>query len=183
MKKILIIDIETTGFMPKGRIVEVGIVELNLDTGEKKILFDQVCHESGITEEEVAKSWIVEHSDLTVEAVRKSRNLVRLKPTIQLIIDSYPIGATAYNNKFDFGYLKNRGFNFPKELPCPMILSTNICKCPGKRGGYKWPSVQEAWDFFFPNTKYIETHRGADDAFHEASIVKELYDRGVFKLN
>ena len=35
MKKILILDIETTGFLNQGgSIVEIGIVELNLDTGE-----------------------------------------------------------------------------------------------------------------------------------------------------
>jgi len=32
--KILIIDIETTGFLPKGKIVEIGIVELDILTVE-----------------------------------------------------------------------------------------------------------------------------------------------------
>ena len=40
--KILIIDIETTGFLPDGKIVEVGAVELCLETGNKKIIFDKV---------------------------------------------------------------------------------------------------------------------------------------------
>ena len=62
-----------------------------------------------------------------------------------------------------------------------MKLSTDICKIPSSRG-YKWPKVQEAWEHFFGDTGYIETHRGADDAFHDADIVMELYKLGVFKV-
>ena len=39
--KILIIDIETSAFIDEGgKILEVGIVELDLENGEKKILFN-----------------------------------------------------------------------------------------------------------------------------------------------
>lgn len=37
MNKILILDIETTGFLQQGgKIVEIGIVELDLSNGNKK---------------------------------------------------------------------------------------------------------------------------------------------------
>ena len=182
-KKILIIDIETTGFLQAGgSIVEIGIVELDLSNGERKIIFDQVCWETGITRAKVENSWIVANSSMTVEEIRQSKNLETYRPRIQAIFAAYRSGATAYNNAFDFGYLKDRGFTFPKELPCPMKLSTNVCKIEGKKGGYKWPKVQEAWDHFFGSTDYIETHRGADDAFHEAAIVYRLYQMGIFKI-
>ncbi|MCK4500837.1 hypothetical protein KAU11_10080, partial [Candidatus Babeliales bacterium] len=75
-KEILIIDIETTGFLgQKGKIVEIGIVSLELETGKAEIVFDQVVHETGITKEEVEKSWIVANSDLTVDMIRLSKNL------------------------------------------------------------------------------------------------------------
>lgn len=184
MSKILVLDLETTGFLNEnGKIVEIGIVELNLDNGEKKIIYNQVCHEKGITLEDVEKSWIVQNSDLNVEQIKYSPSLDRIKPTVQKILDDYPLGATAFNNSFDFGFMENRGFVFPKKLDCPMKLSTDICQIPSPRGGFKWPKVQEAYDFFFGKTDYIEQHRGADDAFHEAEIVFELYKRGVFKLN
>jgi DNA polymerase-3 subunit epsilon len=182
MQKILIVDIETTGFLQqKGKIVEIGIVELDLSNGNKKIIFDQVTHEKGITKEECEKSWIVKNSTLTVEEIRTSKPLDILKPEIQSILHSYKHGTTAYNNAFDFGFMENRGFIFPKKLACPMKLSTNICKIPSMRG-YKWPKVEEAYEYFFGKTSYIEAHRGADDAFHEADIVYELYKRGVFTL-
>lgn len=182
--KILIIDIETTGFLQKGgKIVEIGIVELDLTDGKTQILFDEVCHETGITKKEVEDAWIIENSDMTVEEIRQSINLKKMQPEIQEIIDKYPTGATAFNNVFDFGFMKDRKFTFPKELPCPMKLSTNICKLPNSRGGYKWPKVQEAYDFFFGKNDYVEKHRGADDAMHEAQIVYELYKRKIFKLD
>lgn len=180
--KILILDLETTGFLQQGgKIVEIGIVELDLSNGERKTIFDEVCHEKGITLEEVDKSWIVQNSNLTTEIIKYSGSLESKKSRVQKILDDYPLGATAYNNAFDFGFMEDRGFVFPKKLDCPMKLSTNICKISSHRG-YKWPSVQEAWDFFFGKTEYIETHRGADDAYHEALIVYELYKRNVFKI-
>lgn len=184
MSKILVLDLETTGFLNEnGKIVEIGIVELDLENGNKKIIYNQVCHEKGITLEDVEKSWIVQNSDLNAEQIKYSPNLDKIKPIVQTILNDYPLGATAFNNSFDFGFMENRGFIFPKKLDCPMKLSTDICQIPNLRGGFKWPKVQEAYDFFFGKTDYIEKHRGADDAFHEAEIVFELYKRGIFKLN
>ena len=182
--KILIIDIETTGFLNAGgKIVEIGIVELDLSNGQKEIIYDSVCWENGITREEVENSWIVKNSDLTVEQIRTSKSLDSQRNAIQSILNSYPNGCTAFNNVFDFGFMENRGFIFPKKLACPMKISTDICKIPSPRGGYKWPKVEEAYEFFFGKTEYIEKHRGADDAFHEADIVMELYKMGQFILN
>ena len=185
MKKILILDIETTGFLQQGgKIVEIGIVELDLSSGQRKIIYDKVCHETGITLKEVEDSWIVKNSDLTVEAIRTSKNLERLKPEIQAILNQYEQGATAFNNSFDFGFLENRGFVFPKKLACPMKLSTDICKIIHPNGyGLKWPKVEEAHKHFFGDVGYVEKHRGADDAYFEAEIVYKLYELGVFKLN
>ena len=184
--KILIIDIETTGFInQEGKIVEVGIVELNLETGEKKILFDSVVHERPITLSDVQNSWIVSNNYLTVEEIRNSDQLKNKIPEIQKILNNYQSGATAFNRSFDFDFLESRGLIFPKKLPCPMILSTDICKLPNRNGysSYKWPKVEEAWKYFFPEIEYVELHRGADDAFHEADIVLALYKLGIFKIN
>lgn len=183
--KILVLDIETTGFLNQGgKIVEIGIVELDLSNGLKRIVFDEVCHESGISLKEVEDSWIVKNSDLTMEEIRHSRNLKKMQPEIQSILNQYELGATAFNNVFDFGFLEDRGFVFPKKLPCPMKLSTDICKILHKNGyGYKWPNFEEAHLYFFGDVGYIEKHRGSDDAFYEADLVYKLYQDGIFKLN
>lgn len=180
-KKILILDIETTGFLQSGgKIVEVGIVELNLEDGSSNIIYDKVVQERFMKREEIEKAWIVKNSNLTADEVMNAAYLDEEMDEIQSIIDKYEYGSTAFNNVFDFGFLESRGLIFPKKLACPMKLSTNICKLPG-RSGYKWPKVEEAYKHFFPEESYIEKHRGADDALHEAKIVYKLYQIGVFK--
>lgn len=184
--EILILDIETTGFQNQGgSIVEVGIVSLDLNTGEIKEVFDSLLREDCLTarHREHPMGWIFKNSDLTVEAVRNAPPATEVLLEVQEVIEAYPYGCTAYNNQFDFGFLESRGIKI-KKLPCPMKLSTDICRVPaqGGRRGFKWPSVEEAFKFFFPEIEYKEKHRGLDDAKHEAMIVYELYKRGVFKL-
>ncbi len=201
MKKILVIDIETTGFLNQGgSIVEIGIVELNLDNGEVKIIYDSLCKEDilsashreyldyvakGEIPPKTAKGWIFGNSDLTPFEVKNAPAFQVVKKEVQEIIDNYPLGITAFNKRFDLDFLKSRGIEVKNELPCPMLLSTDICKLPNQNGfsSYKWPKVEEAWDHFFgKDSGYIEKHRGADDAKHEALIVYELYKMGIFKL-
>ena len=187
MKKILVLDIETTGFLNQGgSIVEIGIVELNLDNGEIKEVYNSLCREKILSakHKEEPFGWIFRNSDLTPEEVRKAPEFEKVKEEVQEILDQYPLGCTAFNNAFDFGFLRSRGFKI-EGLPCPMKLSTNICKIPNRNGyaGYKWPSVEEAFAFFFPDIDYTEKHRGADDAFHEAMIVHKLFQMNVFKLS
>lgn len=182
--KILILDIETTGFLQNGgKIVEIGIVSLNLQSGEITPLFGEVTHEKGITKEEVEISWIVKNSSLTTEMVRHSTRLDKLQPKIQEIINAYPLGCTAYNNAFDFGFLESRGFTFPKKLADPMKLLTPILKIPKRGGfGYKWPSVEESVALYLGKNEYKEEHRGLQDAIDEAEIVWKLYREGLFTV-
>lgn len=173
MNEIAIIDIETTGFMREnGLIVEIGIAKLDLDSGNTQKLYHALVREKNLSESH-KDSWIFKNSDLSFDDVASADPLDVEK--IQEILDKYP--ATAYNKKFDFEFLQSRGFRI-NELPCPMILATPICKISGPYG-YKWPSVQEAWDILIKEP-YTEQHRGLDDALHEARIVHELYKMGVF---
>ena len=179
MKKILILDIETTGFLGQGgSIVEIGIVDLDLDTGEITEVFESLILEEG----EVKKdAWIFQNSDLTVEEILDAPLSGEVFLTVQSILNKYPLGCTAFNKKFDFGFLRDRGLKI-KELPCPMLLSTDICKIKNSYG-YKWPKVEEAFSHFYPDIEYTEKHRGLDDAKHEAMIVYALYQLGVFVVD
>lgn len=182
-QKILIIDIETTGFLREGgSIVEIGAVELDLQTGKIEKVFDSLCKEDILTAKH-REAWIFKNSNLTVEAVRNAPSFAKVAWEFQRVVNKYPLGATAFNRSFDFDFLQNRGIIFPKSLPCPMLLSTDICKLPGRMGSYKWPKVEEAFSFLFPDVEYKELHRGADDAFHEAAIVYKLFTMGIFKVD
>ncbi|MHA1340001.1 MAG: 3'-5' exonuclease [Promethearchaeota archaeon] len=182
-KEIAVLDIETTALYPSdGMIVEIGICKLDIDTGNIEKLFNKIVREDRPID---CNAWIFKNSDLSVEEVEKAEmlNSKNIRKEIQDILDKYP--ATAYNKGFDFGWLKSRGFNI-KELPCPMLVAKDILKIRFENdysyNDYKWPSVQESWDYFFPNSNYIEKHRAYDDAEHEAMIVYELYKRGSWKF-
>ena len=180
--KVAVIDIETTGTSRKKDLfVEIGIVELDMKTGETKILFDSLVKEPKFGER-YRNSWIFNNSDLKFENLENAPLFEKLKPEISEILNQYPI--TAFNKSFDLGFLKAREISVPKELPCIMMTAKNVCKLPFQNGrsGYKRPKVQEAWDFFFPNSEYVETHRAADDAIHEAKILFELHKRRQFYI-
>ena len=168
---IIIVDIETTGFShSKNHIVEIGIASLNLKTGEIRGIYNTLVREDGLVmEPNKNDAWIFNNSDLRLFDVQEADPL-QLEE-LQEIFDTSR--ATAWNKKFDFGFLKDRGLKI-KELPCPMISFTK----PGK----KWPSVEEAWKELFPEIPYDEKHRGLDDAVHEAKMVHELYKRGIFRV-
>ena len=179
--KILVLDIETTGFQNEGGlIVEIGAVEMDVQTWEINEVFSSLCREPGLTAKH-RDSWIFKNSDLTVEALRQAPPFEEVAAAFQLIVNQYTNGATAFNRVFDINFLHSRGLTFPKLLPCPMLLSTDICKLPGKFDKYKWPSVMEAYAYFFPDIPYNEKHRGADDARHEAMIVAQLIQLGFYK--
>lgn len=178
--KILIVDIETTGFSYEhDAIVEIGIVSLDLDTGEIVVLFDSPILEPHF-EKKHKEAWIFLNSSLCIDDVKIAPTLEEVFPVVQKIFSDH-CGLTAYNRGFDFNFLENRGFKLPPAFPCPMAVATDILKLKKKKGdAYKWPKLQEAWNFFFPDCPYVEKHRGADDARMEALIVNELHKRGEY---
>jgi DNA polymerase III subunit epsilon len=177
--RIGIVDIETTNFLNAGgNIVEIGIASLDTETGEVEKCFGSLCLEEGFSKKD-ENAWIFSNSDLTLEEVESAPSLESIREDVQNAIDSFD-AVTAFNKRFDFDFLRSRGFKIEKEWPCPMLKATPICKCVSVgRSSYKWPKVEEAWEFFFPDEPYIEAHRGLDDAMHEAKIVKKLYDLGA----
>jgi DNA polymerase-3 subunit epsilon len=178
-----IVDIETTNFLNRGgKIVEVGIAGLDLGTGQVRPLFHSLVREPGLTGHD-RDAWIFQNSDLTPDEVRDAPGLESIRLRLQAVLYSTQAN-TAFNKKFDFDFLRSRGFDVGPEWPCPMHVATPIVRAPHKvkgRRGWKWPSVEEAWAHFFPDHPYVEAHRGLDDALHEAQIVYELYKQGLMK--
>jgi DNA polymerase III alpha subunit (gram-positive type) len=171
---IIVVDIETTGFNPKTScILEIGICKLDLNSGKLNKLFDATIKEPHFKPKD-ANAWIFSNSNLIYKEILGSKSLDYYRNEIQAIFDKYP--ATAYNKKFDFDFLKSRGFNI-KELMCPMLAATNVIKLPPIKPNtlFKWPSFEETYSYYFPHRKYIELHRGFDDAEHEAQIVFMMF--------
>ncbi|MDB9800041.1 exonuclease domain-containing protein [bacterium] len=186
MMKIAIVDIETSGFQNQGGlIVEVGVVGLDLETGSVTNEFDAVVKEEGYGEKHAKYpyGWVFDNSDLKHEDVMSANDLSTMLPEIQNVLDRFTLGATAYNKQFDFGFLKSKALRI-KELPCIMLTAAPIVNLSPNPGfsDPKWPKVEEAWEYFFPDNEYKEAHRALDDARHEALIVNELYKLGKFEI-
>jgi DNA polymerase-3 subunit epsilon len=178
-KTILVVDIETTGYLNQGgKIVEIGIVKLDLDTGEINPVFNSCIKETGFNEKHMDGKfgWIFKNSSLTYNDVLYAPDLDSQRFFIQYLFNIYH--ATAYNKEFDFGFLKDRGFII-NELPCPMLLAAPILNI---NNSLKWPKLEEAWVGFFGDTNYVEKHRAIDDALHEAKIVHKLYEMHQFSV-
>lgn len=170
---IIVIDIETTGLEPRYHMIcEIGFCFLNLLTGEIENGWNIICQEKGFKLNPHA--WIFHNSCLNYNDVINSPYLEDCREELQDVFDlGYPI--TAFNQQFDFGFLQNRKFRIDKKFFDPMIELTPIMKLPFDYNKYKWPSVQEAYDYFFPDANFIELHRALDDAIHEAYIIFEIW--------
>ena len=124
--KIAVVDIETTGFFDRdGLIVEIGICELDLKTGEIKKLLDEPVRELQFSNKH-RNSWIFKNTTLKFDDVLNGKTLKSLRADIQSIFDCYPV--TAFNKKFDFEFFRGRGFRIENELPCPMVLATDVLR-------------------------------------------------------
>jgi len=181
-KKIAMIDIETTGLNPEHDIIlEIGIIELNLETGEKKILFDSLVRERRF-DKKYKDAWVFKNSDMKFEDIEKAPLLSEFWFKLQEIFYKYDIAA--YNKAFDIGFLMRRGFIFPFTLPDPMMTAVNILKLSSlrRKGSYRWPNRGETWNYFFPKRKYFEKNRAADDAMHETEILFEMYKQGLYDI-
>lgn len=181
--EILIADIETTGFKPgDDYILELGLVKLNLATGERETLFDQVVRHPELRQKH-REAWIFKNGYMTIEEVRAAKPLEHYRNEVEDLFKEFSGRITAWNRAFDCKFLNHEGYQLGDPLPCPMLESTDYFKIPSPRGrGWKWPKAQEAWDRLFPDNPREELHRGADDADFEAIIIKELYDREVYYL-
>ncbi len=93
----------------------------------------------------------------------------------------------AHNIDFDFkvirGELRRRGLPDrydETEGFCTMKASTALCKIPGPRG-FKWPKLQEAYQFFF-NEQFANPHEALADARACAAIFKRLNELGHYEM-
>ena len=170
--KLLIIDIETTGFVPEGNsVVEIGIVLCDTDTREITTLFDNVVHDEEWDYNKHKNSWIFQNTDLTPEDVINSKHIEEYRDELQSIFDQYPI--TAYNKKFDLSFMNARGFKL-KDTKDLMLNAQQVHI--QLAGNPRYPKFEKVYNWFFPNAKYIEKHRGLDDAIREAEVLYKFCD-------
>ena len=178
MPKVAVVDIETTGTnINKDLILEIGIVELNLDNGSIKEIFNSFVREPNFNHK-YYDSWIFEKRYINIEDIEKAKELNEVFREVQKILNQYKV--TAFNKKFDFDFLRSKGFSIPKEFPCIMLMSARIISKLNLSAGDKWPSLKEAYKQILPQRLFDEKHRALYDAQVEAELLYEIYSKGEF---
>lgn len=172
--KILVVDIETTGFYPSDAIVEIGITLVDTETKKVKLVFDEVIkEEKKFKKWRHENTWIFQNTTLTVEDVDKAKSLEYYRPKLQKLFDTYKM--TAYNKSFDLRFLRNAGFKID-DVKCLMKGATEYSKLKDVKGRVKKPSVEEIYNQFFRTKKnvYYEQHRAGADSLDEAKILLHM---------
>lgn len=177
-KKIAIIILKTISIFDKqGVVVEVGIVSLDLSTGEIVHEFGSVVKADNFNES-YKKSSSFKSSTLTFENINSAPSFDKKILEITHAVNKPEIiGVTGFDTDFDF--LRESGviINAP-IVACIRKEAQSIIKTPSKRrGGFKKPSLMEAFQYFFKDKKYVCEHRASKDAEDVALIAYEMYKK------
>ena len=180
--KILVVDLETgmidavgDPFDPGNCVIcEIGIVRLDLATGEVSEVVNKICREGPPCH---GDSWIFRNSSLTLDQVSCSITLADLRNDVQFVLAG-GLPVTSWGHGFDLRILESRGYAIPLRFWDPLRTLAPYLGMPSPYGyGWKWPSVEEAYAFFHPwKALYTLSHRAVEDALTEASII---YDATV----
>lgn len=179
--KILVVDIETTGFYPSDAIVEIGICLVDTKTKQITLVFNKVVKDKKFVKWKHKNAWIFQNTTLRVEDVEKAKPLEFYFDEIQDLFNKYPM--TAFNKTFDLRFLKAAGFEM-KDIKCLMATATQYSKLKDKNGRVKKPSVEEIYNQFFMKRGeiYVEEHRAGTDAMDESKILLHMVDLKEKKL-
>lgn len=182
--KILVLDIETTGFShTKDCILELGAVTLDVETGKSRKAFHATFKEKHLRAKH-QKAWIFNNSNMTLDEIRNSKDIEFYREDIQTLLTKYSGRTTAWNSSFDFDFLESRNFDLGKnKMPCPMKDSTKHFRLTQKNGKTpKWASVTEAVKLLGISDNFTEDHRGLEDARIEAECIYRLIKLGVYNV-
>lgn len=181
--KILVVDLETTGFFANSDlIVEIGIVLVNTETKKIELVFDHVVKDSRFNPIRHKDSWVFKNTTLKVSDVEKAQPISTYTKELQDLFDQYPM--TAYNKRFDVSFLTAAGFKL-NDIKCLMQTSKQYSNAKNKNGGKKVPSMEEIYNQFFmtEGQVYVEQHRAGADAMDEAKLLLHLVDLKSAKKN
>jgi DNA polymerase III subunit epsilon len=175
--KILVLDIETGNYDPDGdnfdteniMVCEIGLVSLDTKTGAIDDVFGTACREDQMCN---PYSWVFQNTSLKYDHAESSGTLDEIRAQLQPIFDQ-GTPVTSWGHDFDIRHLEypSRGFKIPNRFWDPKIVLTDFIKLPSNSGGYKWPKVSEAFQYFNPGVPYYEEHRALEDAKDEAELI------------
>ena len=190
---IYILDTETTttnfhdpayAGKPNGRVVELGIVCLDLDT----LQVGGIGAWQFKDPEATGLEWVYTNTDLPFRrGCWNSREWT----------DNYLAGLLdgQYTTAFNWTFFDK--IMLDRDLPQLsssvvwiediMIAADRIDQIPRKlhdssSGKAWWPSVQTTYNYLYPDEPMVERHRAYDDAWQEARILAKLIEMGIYEV-
>jgi DNA polymerase III epsilon subunit-like protein len=157
---ILIVDCETTSlYSNMGSLVNVGVTELDENTGMITPKFEALIKDGVALD---PKAWVFQHTTLTPQDIEeKGLPIEQVVEVLNELFKDKPV--TAYNTKFDYGWLRSRGVVIPNEYPCIMETAKSIMK------SQKY-AVPVALAYY--KIEAVEPHQALDDSILEAVILR-----------
>lgn len=142
--------------------------------------FDCIVRPEGFTvTPEIEKNAHIDHEDIEKKAADLESILDKFSASVEKT--QYIV---AHNLNFNENVLaaeyirKNKPINlFKKERICIMQESTHYCKIPNKRGGYKWPTLNELHVVCF-NQGYTPSNNARADVIAAARCFIKLMKTG-----
>lgn len=175
MRKLLFIDTETTGLPISWnapitdtynwpRIIEFGW---------------ELCWENGETIRKACNlvlpdGWVVPDKEWWHEHGFDHGMNMLVGERMPQLLDDFILAAqeadmlVAHNMSYDLPIIKCEMYRYKKKLGktlqkfCTKLESEYICKLPGAYGKYKWPSLDEAYKFFY-GTSFTGAHAAGND--------------------
>lgn len=182
----LFFDTETTGLVKdwndpsnelNPRLVQLGMCLCN-EKGRILNTFSSIVIPEGFTIPDEAAAI----HGITTEFASKCGDTVDSVINMFAILSYRADLVIAHNYKFDRVIIEHEVSLLPQDKYmlkigpefCTMLESTNLCRLPSKRGGYKWPKLSEAYHHFFG-----EELKEAHDALTDVMACKRIFFEGL----
>jgi DNA polymerase III epsilon subunit-like protein len=192
----LIFDIEVSGFWQpnydtnynkQGRLMQLAAILLDENFIEKSIFSSLI---------KIPKSCIIHDKAFEVHHI-SMEDCQKYGMVVELALCNFEAMVrqsqyqVAHNIKFDSAFLSNEDaaafgqarFTFTNPI-CTMEAMTPICKLPypSGKGGYKWPTLEEAHNHLFPSIETPSFHNTLNDVRATAKIFKYLVLENFIKI-
>jgi DNA polymerase III epsilon subunit-like protein len=177
----LVLDTETTGVAATSRIVSICWAFYDGNAAQKALRYHIVYPEGFTIPAEAAAV----HGITTARARRDGIPLINALRTLhEDITSNTPQLYVGHNVAFDKPILLNEHRRAPHpenfsalKAVCTMKIGTNVCRIPSRRGGYKWPKLEELHRHLFGRT-HASAHDAKGDVSATAKCFFELRRRG-----
>ncbi len=182
---IYVLDLETTGLQgyPKDKVVQIGVVSLDLVTGEIETEMDEYLGYE-LTEEE-KQSWIFTEGGLDPDSLRDARSPEEIAHDLRLMLRDQRVAI--FNVGFDYTkFLAHPPFDLMPDdlviLPCVMQQARWVTRIKNRWDRYKWPTLHQAVELVLGETQSHE-HSAVDDAWWTARLLHRMityFDMGNY---